>query len=73
MANSSIKEDLIAQIDGLPLELQRRLLNFAKSLTLKGVAGESLLRFEGAITAEDLRQMSKAIEEDCERVDVSEW
>jgi hypothetical protein len=31
------------------------------------------LRFEGAIPAEDLQLMSKAIEEGCEKVDIDEW
>jgi hypothetical protein len=39
---------------------------------LRGTPGPSLLRFAGAIPLEDLRAMSKAIEEDCEGVG-NEW
>lgn len=73
MTTIFIKDDIIAQLDKLPYDLQLRVLDFAKTLMPKGVDGKSLLRFEGAIPADDLHLMSKAIEEDCERVDASEW
>jgi len=73
MTTESIKDNLIAQIDKLPHDLQLRVLDFVKALTPKGVEGKSLLRFEGAIPADDLQLMSKAIEEGCEKVDISEW
>lgn len=73
MATESIKDNLIDQIDKLPHELQLRVLDFVKALTPKGVEGKSLLRFEGSIRADDLQLMSKAIEEGCEKVDISEW
>lgn len=71
--DTSIKENLIARVEGLSPDLQRRVLDFAKSLVPKGVEGKSLLRFEGSIPADDLEQISKAIEEGCEKVDISEW
>lgn len=73
MANTSIKDDLIAQIDKLPYDLQLRVLDFAKALAPKGVEGKSLLQFEGAISADDLQCMLKAVEENCEKVDINEW
>jgi len=73
MTNTSIKDALVAQIDRLPYDLQLRVLDFAKALIPKGVQGKSLLRYEGTIPADDLQLISKAIEENCERVDVSEW
>lgn len=73
MTDTSIKDSLIAQIDKLPSELQRRLLDITKTLIPKGVEGKVLLRFEGVILADDLELMSKAIEEGCEKVEVSEW
>lgn len=71
--DTSIKDNLIAQVENLPSDLQRCVLDFAKSLLPKGVEGKSLLRFEGAIPADDLQLMSKAIEEGCEKVDISGW
>ena len=73
MTTASIKDNLIAQLDKLPYDLQLRVLDFVKALIPKGVEGKSLLRFEGAIPADDLQLMSKAIEENCEKVDISEW
>lgn len=73
MLDTSIKNNLIAQLDKLPYDFQLRVLDFVKGLILKGVEGKSLLRFEGNISLDDLQLMSKAIEENCEKVDISEW
>ena len=73
MTTQSVKDNLIAQIDKLPHDLQVRVLDIIKALTPKGVEGKSLLRFEGSISADDLQLMSKAIEEGCEKVDINEW
>jgi len=70
-----IKERLLEQLDALPEELQRRVLDFARALALsqpKGVPGAGLLKFAGAIPADDLRLMREAIDSGCERVD-NEW
>ncbi len=73
MINAQIKDNLITYLDKLPHELQLRVLDFTKTLIPKGVEGKSLLRFEGAIPDNDLQIMSKVIEEDCEKVNISEW
>lgn len=73
MTTTLIKDNLIAQLDKLPYDLQLRVLDFVKSLIPKGVEGKSLLRFEGAIPTDDLNLMAKAIEENCEKVDIGEW
>ena len=73
MPNTHIKENIVNQIDRLPYDLQLRVLDFAASLSPKGVEGKALLRFKGTISANDLRQISKAIDEDCEKADISEW
>jgi hypothetical protein len=73
MTTTSIKNNLAAQLDKLPYNLQLRVLDFVKSLIPKGVKGKSLLRFEGAIPADDLQLMAKAIQDNCEKVDTGEW
>ncbi|OHE59284.1 MAG: hypothetical protein A2Z47_07890 [Thermodesulfovibrio sp. RBG_19FT_COMBO_42_12] len=73
MTTAFIKDNLIAQLDKLPYDLQLRVLDFARALVPKGIEGKGLLRFEGIIPADDLQLMSKAIEENCEKVDISEW
>jgi hypothetical protein len=73
MVTVSIKDNLIAQIDKLPHELQLRVLDFVKTLSPTGVEGKALLRFEGSISDDDLQLMSKAIEEGCEKVEINGW
>jgi hypothetical protein len=73
MTTTSIKDNLLSQIDKLPHDLQLRVLDFVKALMPKGVEGRSLLRFEGIIPKDDLQLISKAIKEGCEKVEVSEW
>lgn len=73
MTTAFIKDNLIAQIDKLPYDLQLRVLDFVKALIPKGIEGKSLYRFEGTISADDLQLISKAIEKGCEKVDISEW
>jgi hypothetical protein len=68
MRNTTIKDDIIAKVADLPPNLQLRGLEYANSLSPKGSNGVTLLNFEGAIPAEDLRQMEKAIEDGCEKV-----
>jgi hypothetical protein len=73
MKTASIKNDLVAHVEKLPPELQLRVLDYAKALMPKGVKGKKILRFGGAISSSDLKLMTKAIENDCEKVDVNEW
>ena len=73
MTTKSIKDNLLSQIDKLPYDLQLRVLDFVKALIPKGVEGKSLLRFEGAISVDDLQLISKTIEEGCGRIDFNEW
>lgn len=63
MKIASIKEDLVAQIDKLPYELQLRVLD----LSLRGKR-RNLLRFEGPIPTDDLQLMSEAIAKGCEKI-----
>lgn len=73
---STIKQDIARQIDQLPLELQRQVLDFAHALGrsfTKGVQGKRLLSFSGIMETEDIKAMSEAIESGCERVDMNEW
>ena len=73
MKDTFIKENIVAQIEKLPYELQLRVFEFLKTLLPKGVEGKTLLKFEGIIDTADLQLMSEAIEESCEKVDINEW
>lgn len=72
-----IVEQVIEQLKALPKDLQRRVLGYsralAKSSPPSGSSGQQLLRFAGTIPQDELRLMSDAIEQGCERVDVNEW
>jgi hypothetical protein len=74
--DTPIVEKVIEQLKVLPQELQRRVLEFTRTLaasTPRGVPGRQLLRFAGAIPQDDIRLMSEAIERGCEQVDTNEW
>jgi hypothetical protein len=74
--SASIKQEIIDQLDKLPIELQKRVLDFTHTLVRsipRGTPGKDIIRFAGMIDEEDLNIMEKAIEEGCERIDESEW
>jgi len=76
MARNPVAERIKEQVDKLSLEQQRRVLEFAQALALakpRGATWAELLPFAGSIPRDQLKQMSDAIEEGCERVDENEW
>lgn len=72
--DTTIIERVVREMENMPRDQQYRVLEFARTLTPmpRGVPGRDLLKFAGTISAEDLRLMSEAIEEDCERIDPAE-
>lgn len=71
-----IIDEVVEQLKVMPQHLQWQVLEFVRGLAkaeVRGTPGEQLLRFAGAIPAEDLQLMQEAIEQDCERVDINEW
>ena len=76
MISPSIEKELQQHLSLLPVSQQRRVLDFARMLSVappRGVNGSSLLAFAGSIPADELLQMKTAIEADCEQVDVVGW
>jgi len=74
MSEHTLQRELLDQLNGLPLEKQRQILDFARSLARpKGKPGTEVLLFGGAIDAEDLSAMTEAIEDGCEQVNADEW
>jgi len=74
--DASIVDKVVEQMNALPNELQWRVLEFTRALTLsapRGVSGKQLLRFAGAVPQGDVRLMREAIEQGCEQVDANEW
>ncbi len=73
---ASLKDQVCAQMESLPPDLQRRVLDFVEALVMsapKGVPGKEMLRFAGTIPLADLQVMKEAIEAECERVDADGW
>jgi len=74
--SSAIKTKVIEQLDTLPENLQRQVLEFVQALQVfvrQGVPGKQLLQFAGAIPLDDLESMRQTIESGCEQVDLNEW
>lgn len=76
MVSPMLEKELHQQLNDLPLEQQRQVLDFARALSLaqsQGVPGSALLPFAGAIEADDLAIMSQAADEDCEQITSQGW
>jgi hypothetical protein len=70
----AVKDQIIEQVDRLDEAQRRQVLEYARKLApVSGVPGRNLMRFAGSINAADLAAMSKAILEDCEKVDTDGW
>ena len=76
MIDTTIRNELLKQVEQLSAELQRKVLDFAVALVQsvpKGTPGKELLRFAGLLDSQDAREMIDAIEKGCEQVDTNEW
>lgn len=74
--DTSVVDKIIEHLKSMPHELQWRVLEFARALSLStphGVPGRHLLRFGGTIPQADVSLMKDAIEKGCEQVDINEW
>uniref|UniRef100_A0A7C4MPV6 DUF2281 domain-containing protein n=1 Tax=Desulfatirhabdium butyrativorans TaxID=340467 RepID=A0A7C4MPV6_9BACT len=63
--NTRVVEKVIEQLQSLPYDLQRQVLEFTRALALsvpRGVAGRQVLQFAGAIPRSDIELMKEAIE-----------
>ena len=76
MLDAAIQCDLLREVSQLPPPLQRKVVDFARSLAQakpRGTPGRQLLEFAGILSPEQAKAMMEAIEEDCERIDPNEW
>ena len=82
MADPLLKEQLIEDFDHLPPSRQRQAARYVHSLRSAGkredplpppTPGKSLMPLAGILDDESAREILEAIEEECERVDLSEW
>ena len=66
-----LETEICEYLHRLPPEQQRHVLEFVRALVaaqVRGVPGQSLFRFSGAIDASDLATMAQAIEDGCEHI-----
>jgi hypothetical protein len=71
-----LRQEIAQQVEKLPPDMQERVLRFAASLSPSSPVGESgtrLRRFASSLDPVSAREMTQAIEEECERVDAGEW
>jgi hypothetical protein len=76
MVDTTIEIELSTCMGRLPVNKQREVLDFARTLAaspLQGVRGADLLRFAGTIDKSDVDAMSQAIKDGCEGIDADEW
>ena len=70
----TVKDEIIEQVDSLAAPQQRKVLDFARRLTMPaGTPGRDLMRFVGSIDPADLEAMSHAIQEGCEKIEPNGW
>jgi hypothetical protein len=70
------RQEIAKQVEKLPPEMQEQVLRFAASLSASALVGEKgarLRQFSSSLDSVSARQMSQAIEEECEQVDAGEW
>ena len=67
MTDQIYEQELLEQVNKLDSERQQRLL--AKVPQIRGESGKHLIASVGMFSQQDLEEMRRAIEEDCERID----
>jgi hypothetical protein len=77
MTDQVYERELLEQANKLDHERLMRLLNYARLLAnvpqVRGESGKSLIASAGMFGQQDLIEMQRAIEEDCERIDWGGW
>ncbi len=77
MTDQIYEQALLEQVQRLDDERLQRLLNYARLLAnvpqVRGETGRSLITSAGMFAEQDLLEMSRAIEQDCERIDWGGW
>ncbi len=71
-----VRDEIAAQIDKLPAELQVQVLHFLASLAPsapKGETGSAFRAISGSLDPLSANEIARAIEEGCEQVNAGEW
>jgi hypothetical protein len=77
MQTISVRRQIERKLDALPLEKQKRVLDFITHLDYPdlppGVPGKELIKFVGTLSPEDAEELIQIIEDGCEKIDYNEW
>jgi len=76
MADTNIQTDLLELMQQLPLPQQRQVLDYARGLRKdrpQGISGKKALELAGILPDRDAAEMTRIIEEGCERIDEESW
>ena len=76
MVNPEIKERILGDLERLEPGQQQRAAELVHGLLTplpKGASVDDLIDLAGTLDDESARQMTEAIEESCERVDLDGW
>ena len=78
MLDADFRDELLKQLEQLSGDQQRRVLDFAHSLTTFTsqpipIPGKKIIRFAGTLTSEEAKVMKEAIDSACEQVNPNEW
>jgi hypothetical protein len=71
-----VRYEIVTRVDKLSPEMQEQVPRFVASLaapTPKGESGAVLRHFSGTLDPVSAQEMLRAIDQECERVDASEW
>jgi hypothetical protein len=70
MQHATVRQQIDRELDVLPVEWQRRVLDYithlAEPAIPRGVPGKNLLKFAGSLSDEDADELTRIIEEGCE-------
>jgi hypothetical protein len=72
----NLEEEICEHLQQLSLEQQQQVLGFVRAFgatKVRGMPGQTLLRFAGTINASDLTTLAQAIEEGCEHIHAEGW
>ena len=76
MISTELERELLTEVERLGPAAQRQVVDFARALAQRNPSdptGKGILASAGAFAADDLAEMTLAIEAGCEQIDVNEW
>jgi hypothetical protein len=76
MISPGIKKKLLKDLDKLPIDMQKKVQDFAHTLLVsqpKGVPGKDLLKFSGILESNISENIMSEIETGCGVVDDRDW